>query len=271
MRNSNCRRGGAEAFAAAALAIALATLVASCGGPYTPKRLNVGGDKLALADQLFAQREFGHAALEYKDFLVTFAGDERNDYAQFRLAESYRMDEEYPLAESEYRILINDYGYSEYVDDAFFLEGLCAFRQTQRVERDQTKSHEALDRLNRFVQLFPSSPRIEEARAAIREVHDRLGEKDFQNGKLYFSRKRYDAALVYLSKVIDLYPETVWAARCRYYRGQIRELAGEWTLAAEDYREAIAAAGAFPEKAQAQKRLGLVEARGGGAKKGDDS
>jgi len=248
----------------------LAVCAASCGGPYTPKRVNVGGDKLALADRLFEQGRFGHAALEYKDFLVTFTGDERNDYAQFRLAESYRMDEEYPLAESEYRVLINDYIYSEYVDDAFFLEGICSFEQTQRVERDQTKSHQALERLNRFVQLFPTSPRIEEARVAIRRIHDRLGEKDFLNGKLYFSRKRYDAALVYLGKVIDLYPETLWASRCRYYRGSIREMRGEYEDAAADYRDAIAAAGSFPEKVKAQKRLGIAEARAGGEKQGDD-
>ena len=244
-----------------AAAVALGT--AGCGGVYAPKRINVAGDKLALAGRLFEERKYGDAALEYKDFLATFAGDERCDFAQFGLAESYRMERQYALAEVEYRILINDYNYSEYVDDAFFLEGLCAFKQSPRVERDQTKSYEALDRLNRFVQLFPTSSRLEEAKAVLHEIHVKLGEKEFLNAKLYFSRKRYEAASIYFNKVIDLYFDTIWAARSRYYRGYIRESRNELGDAAADYREVISAEGAFPEKAKARKRLSLVEAQGG--------
>jgi outer membrane protein assembly factor BamD len=271
LKNLKCRRGAASAHLGFVLIVGVAFSAASCGGPYTPKKINVSGGKLAVADQLFAKGKYGDAALEYKDFLATFAGDERCDFAQFRLAESYRMDKEYALAEVEYRILISDYGYSEYVDDAFFLEGVCAFKQSPRVERDQTKSYEALDRLNRFVQLFPTSARLEEAKAMLREIHARLGEKEFLSARLYFSRKRYDAALIYLNKIIDFYPDTIWASRSRYYRGCIREFRRDWSEAAADYHEALSASGVFPEKIKAQKRLSLVEARGGGAKKGDGS
>jgi outer membrane protein assembly factor BamD len=265
LRNSKCRRGAARARAALAALVILTALAASCGGPYTPKRVNVASDKLAFADQLFAKGSYGHAAIEYKDFLATFAGDERSDYAQFRLAESYRLDKEYALAQVEYQILMNDYGYSEYVDDASFLVGLCAFRQAPRAERDQTKTYEALDRLNRFLQTFPTSPRVSEARAALRQVHERLGKKDFLSAKLYFSRKRYDAALIYLAKIIDLDPDTVWAKRSLYYRARIEEGRSDLAAAAADYRTALSTSAAFPERGDAARRLKLVEGSAGGA------
>ena len=271
MKNLKCRRGAARAHGGLVLIAAVAFSAATCGGPYTPKKMNIAGDKLALTGKLFERGNWGDAALEYKDFLATFAGDERCDFAQYRLAESYRMDKEYALAEVEYRILISDYGYSEYVDDAFFLEGVCAFKQSPCVERDQTKSYEALNRLNRFVELFPTSARIEEAKTALHEIHEKLGEKEFLNAKLCFARKRYAAALVYLNKVIDLYPDTIWASRSRYYRGFIKEYRRDWSDAATDYTDVLEANGAFPEKSKAQKRLSLVEAQGGGAKKGDGS
>lgn len=252
------------------LLLALAALVAaSCGGPYTPKKMNLATDKLALADRLFDGGSSGRAAAEYKDFLATFAGDERSDYAQYRLAESYRLDEEYALAEVEYRILINDYGYSDYVDDAFYLEGVCAFRQAPRFELDQTKSYQALDRLNRFVQMFPSSSRLEEARAMIREIHGKLAHKDFTAAKLYFSKKHYDASLTYLRKIIDLYPETIWAARSRYYRGFIGESRGDAAGAIEDYRSVVQTKGAISEKVEAGKRLRLLERKAGGIRNAD--
>ena len=69
--------------------LSIAALAASsCGGPYTPKRLSVAADKLALADRLFDRGSYRGAAAEYKDFGATFAGDERSDYAQYRLAET---------------------------------------------------------------------------------------------------------------------------------------------------------------------------------------
>jgi outer membrane protein assembly factor BamD len=252
----------------ASVALALAWLVvASCGGPYTPKKMNVATDKLAVADALFEKRAFGRSALEYKDFLATFAGDERCDYAQFRLAESYRLDGEYALAEVEYQILHNDYQYSEYVDDAFFLEGLCLFRQAPRAERDQTKSYDALDRLGRFLQLFPTSPRAAEARATIHDIHVRLGKKDFISAKLYFSKKAYDASLIYLNKIVDLDTATVWSARSLYYRARIEEARRDRAGASGDYRKALAAKEAFPERQDAEKRLRLVDSQATGASK----
>ncbi len=250
--------------------LALAALsAASCGGPYTPKRMNVATDKLALADRLFEKGSHGQAAGEYKDFLATFAGDERSDYAQFRLAESYRLDKDYALAEVEYRILINDYGYSDYVDDAFFLEGVCAFRQSPRYERDQTKTHQALERLNRFLQMFPSSSRVEEAQGVLREIHEKLAHKDFAAAKLYFSKKHYDASLVYLTKIIEAYPETIWAERGRYYRGYIREARGEFEGAIEDYRSVLASKSQIPERAKTDERLRILERELEGTRKTD--
>ena len=187
-------------------------LISSCGGPYTAKRINQPDAKLLLADELFKDEKYSDAAAEYKDFLAVFAGDERADLAQFMLAECLRMDGDYPMASIEYRILINDYGYSEYVDDAFFLEGKCSFMQSQRPERDQNKTYEALSRINRFLRLFPNSPRKAEAEETRREIHDLLGKKELMNAKLYFSRGHHKAAMVYFDKIVEHYPDTVWAA-----------------------------------------------------------
>ena len=269
MKDSKCRRDAASGRIAFVILAIAALAASSCGGPYTPKRLSVAADKLALADRLFDRGSYRGAAAEYKDFGATFAGDERSDYAQFRLAESYRLDEEYSLAEVEYRILINDYGYSEFVDDAFFLEAVCGFRQSPRYERDQTKSLQSLDRLNRFVQMFPSSPRLEEARAMIREVQEKLGRKDFASAKLYYSKKRYDASLVYLRKIIEMYPETVWAARSRFYRAAIAETKGDAAGAIEDYRSVLASRDAIPEKQDAEKRLRSLERKAEGTRNAD--
>ena len=155
---------------------------------------------------------------------------------------------------------MNDYRYSDYVDDAFFLEGLCAFKQAPRAERDQTKSYEALDRLNRFVQTFPSSSRLAEAREVIHDVHLRSSARRIFSPRSSISRKSsYDALLVYLNKIIDLYPETVWAARSLYYRGRIEEARSDNAAAARRLSEGVSRRKSdFPEETDAERRVRLL-------------
>jgi len=245
------------------ICIAAALLVASCGGPYSAKRIELPDQKLALANGLFEKAKYDKAAVEYKDFLATFAGDERSDYAQFRLAESFRLDEQYAIASVEYRILVSDYGYSEYVDDAFYLEGVCAFRQTNRPERDQTKSYEALNRINRFLLIFPSSPRREEAGKLRLEIHDQLGKKDFLNAKLYYSMGREEAAIIYFDKVIASFPSTVWVQRSHFYRGMIMKNRGNKEEAIKSFEIALREPDTLPEREKAAAALESLQGGGG--------
>lgn len=246
------RNSGGRALAAA---LGAALILASCGGPYTASRVAIPDEKLRIADDLFERGRYSAAAVEYKDFLAVFAGDERGDYAQFRVAECYRMAEDYALAGVEYRILINDYGYSEYVDDAFFLDGLCSLGMSQRAERDQTNTFDALTKIRRFLQLFPDSPRRPEAQRALDEIYDLLGKKAWDAAQLYLKRKMFGAAEIYLDKIFREFPETSWAARSWYYKGLIEERRGETTAAAEAYGKAVRSPHEIPEKRQAQARL----------------
>lgn len=250
-------------------ALAVLTLCAaafsSCGGPYSAKNVNVPDEKLRMADELYGKKKYTQAGTEYKDFLAVFAGDERSDYAQFMLAESYRGAKEFALASVEYRILIADFGYSEYVDDAFFLEGLCSFEMMQRTERDQREAYEALMRIERFLDIFPDSPRREEALQVRADIHDQLGKKAYQSAKLYFKRKHYTAAGIYFQKIIDDFPETSWAGRSWYYIGYIRQSRDENDLAAEAYSKAVQSKHDFSEKRRASAQLKkLLKEKSGG-------
>jgi outer membrane protein assembly factor BamD len=248
-----------------AAVISMLIVLSSCGGPYIASRVTVSDEKLRIADDLYGKKRYTKASVEYKDFLSAFAGDERGDYAQFMLAECYRMKEDYALASVEYRILINDYSYSEYVDDAFYLEGLCSFKMSQRAERDQTKSYEAMSRINRFLQFFPNSPRRAEAEQTLAQIYDILAQKHYKNANLYFKRKHYRAAMVYYDKVVEEFPSTVWADRSWYYIGWIQERDGEVDDSVEAYGRAARSPHEFSEKRKASGRLRkLSEERAGG-------
>lgn len=176
---------------------------------------------LAKGENRLQQEKYFQAQELFKGFLAKFPGHERSDYAQLMLAESYFMDREYPLAAVEYRVLVSDYGYSEYVDDAFFKEAVCFFEQAPDSHLDQTKSFEALSRFNQFLLTFTSSPLVEQAHQYIARIHETLAKKDLKNAKFYLRHKRNKSARIYLDKILKLFPNNDYWAEAMYLEGQL--------------------------------------------------
>jgi outer membrane protein assembly factor BamD len=194
--------------------------MASCAGgmPRVPAKPE---DVLARADELLAKGKHLQAVALYQKFLENYVGHERADYAQFKLGESYLEGEEYELAAVEYQVLITNYGYSEWVDDAIFQTGVCMWRQAPRAERDQQESIDALSRFNQFLQTYPDSPRAPDARGYVRQINARLAEKALTAARYYYRRREPKAALVYCDRVIENYPENKFWAEAIYLKGVI--------------------------------------------------
>jgi outer membrane protein assembly factor BamD len=62
-------------------------------------------------------------------------------------------------------------------------------------ERDQASTREAIKEIEIFLQRFPNSPLMPEARKMEREAKDRLSEANFRVGFYYFRVKWYPGAI----------------------------------------------------------------------------
>ncbi|HET6349242.1 MAG TPA: outer membrane protein assembly factor BamD [Candidatus Krumholzibacteria bacterium] len=200
--------------------LALAALSASCAGgvskiPATP------GAVLAKGDDYLRRGKDLQAVTMYQKFLEKYVGNERADYAQYKLAESYLAGHEYELAAVEYQVLITNYGYSEWVDDALFQTGVCLWRQAPRVERDQQKAVDALGRFNQYLTTYPDSSRAPEARTYVRQINARLAEKALISARWYYRRKEPKASMIYCDKVINNYPDNKFWEQALYLKGVI--------------------------------------------------
>jgi outer membrane protein assembly factor BamD len=236
------------------LAAALAIAGAGCAGSI-PSIPDAPPAILAKADSYYDQGKFFQASELYKAFLARYPGDDRSDYSQFRLADSYFHDEQYTLAAVEYQLLISNYGYSDYVDDALFQIGVCFWRETPKVVRDQQKAHDALSRFEQFIQTFPSSPLVPEARAHVTTIHQRLAEKAFLSVHWYYRTRKYNAALIYCDKIIDNYADNEYWARAAYYKGLILLQKGNRDEAARQFSQVLTYPEEVAVKQDARARL----------------
>lgn len=182
---------------------------------------------LTKGDSHYQKRKWYQAQELYRGFLQRHPGHDRSDYAQFMLAESYFADEEYGLAAVEYRILVTNYGYSEYVDDAYLKEAVSLFEQAPDYAKDQTKTYEALDKLNQFVRVFGSSPLLPKAVDYVERIQSKLARKELDNAMFYIKTKRRASAIIYLDKIIEDYPNNEYWARALYHKAKLLYDGGE--------------------------------------------
>lgn len=117
--------------------------------------------KLALGDTYIAQGGTENYLLggnEFREFLTFYPTHPKADYAQLQLAKSY-------------------------------------MKQMLAPERDQASTKDAIKEIEIFLQRFPNSPLMPEARKMEREAKDRLGEANFRVGFYYFRVKWYPGAI----------------------------------------------------------------------------
>jgi outer membrane protein assembly factor BamD len=235
-------------------AVAVLGLVLACAGgmpkvPASPAAI------LERADDYFRRGKEREAIALYTQFIERFPGHERADYAQFRLAESEFKSRDYELASVEYQILITNYGYSEYVDDAVFQMGVCSWNQAPKFPRDQQKAVDALSRFNQFLLTYPDNLRASEARSYVRQINTRLAEKAYSSAKWYYRQREPKAALVYCEKIIRDYPDNEYWADALLLKGQILVDRGDNEGAVEQYTQIIAYPGDLPQKQEAERRI----------------
>ncbi len=137
--------------------------------PQSPYRPDA---KLALGDTYINEGTTESLLLganEFREFLTFYPTHQRADYAQRQLARSFT-------------------------------------EQMLAPERDQTATRDAIREIEIFLQRFPNSPLIGEARKLERDARDRLSEASYRVGFFYYRLKYYQGAIDRFKEVLKTDP-----------------------------------------------------------------
>ena len=137
--------------------------------PQSPYRPDA---KLALGDTYINEHSTESlllAANEFREFLTFYPTNPRADYAQLQLAKSFA-------------------------------------EQMLAPERDQSATRDAIKEIEIFLQRFPNSALMPDARKLERQARDRLSEAGYRVGFFYFRLKYYPGAIDRFEEVIKADP-----------------------------------------------------------------
>lgn len=190
----------------------LALALVACGHPGGD--LPVGTWERGLAE--FEGESYLDAIDDLKLFIRRSPTDERADDAQFHVGKAYMAMEDYPVAAVEFEILRADYPDSEFLDDAWFLEGMCYVEQVPPVHLAQDATQTAVRHFQRYLRERPNGSRREAASEQLATLGEHLDRKRLRAVEIYIRIGKWEAALSSLEALFEdrpdsaLLPEMLW-------------------------------------------------------------
>jgi len=160
-------------------------------------------------EEQFAHKRWAKARTYYSYLYENYPNDPLGRRALLRVADTF-FEQGDPVnlveAQYKYRDFINRYPGSDRADYAMLQIAMVAYKQMDKPDRDQQKTHEAVDKFNDMIKTFPNSPLRPEAEKRLQDALDRLAKHELLVARFYMKRKAWDAAIGRLNGIVDNYP-----------------------------------------------------------------
>ncbi len=197
-----------------AVLILLLFLFACSGGKDTG---NLSPEEhLKYAMSLYNDGDYEEAIKEFQSIILQYAGNPVNDDAQYYLGMSYYKQEQYLLAAYEFSKLIRDIPASPLVPNAQFMLADSYYQLSPPYSLEQSYTKKAIDEFQAFIDYFPLDKRVEEAEKKIKELNEKLAQKEYNAGLIYERMEYYNAAIMYYERVFETYHDSKFAPLALY-------------------------------------------------------
>ena len=215
---------------------------------------NFGLDRMEQEDWLDALDAF-------KAITLSHSGSDIVDDALYHQGEMHIKLKEYPLAVMVFRRLISDFPQSSYSDQSQYKLAYATFLQSNPPHLTQDKTFEAIRELQFFQEEYPNSEWSTEVHELLQECFDKVAEKDYRIGNLYYKMKDWEAARVYFRELLEAYPMSNWASQAQFEIADSYVNEGDFQEAIKQFEIFVQSYSGNPLSAEAIKRLELLKSK----------
>jgi outer membrane protein assembly factor BamD len=152
--------------------------------------------------------------------------------ATLRIGDTHFQEEAFLEAASAYKIFRDLYPRHEKASYALFRTGESFYNtMPSTIDRDLEPARAAIDAYQQLLRENPGSPYQKEAEARIKELRNKLAEKEAYVGDYYFKRELYQAAASRYALLLQNYPEASRNEETVYRLAYAFERMGEYRKA----------------------------------------
>jgi len=137
-------------------------------------------------------------------------------HAQLRIGAAREKQRNFPDAVKAYATASDRY-YNQptIAADALYREGISYARQAAKAEYDQGTAGQAIATFTDFVTLYPEDKRVPRAQRAIALLKNEQVRGNFEIARFYEKGRKWNGAVVYYNEVLQLDPNSQYAAVAR--------------------------------------------------------
>ena len=161
-----------------------------------------------MADEYNAEKKYVYAQQLYEEVIPFLKGTSRYETLFYKLAYSYYNQEDYVNAENLFKTFTETFPSSNHAEECEFMRALVYFKQSPKVDLDQTNTTKAVGLLQAFISTHPTSSRVKEATNLIDACREKLELKEFKAAELYYNLSYYKAAAVAFNSLLEDFPDS---------------------------------------------------------------
>lgn len=172
---------------------------------------------LEEANKLYKQENYLKAQALYDIIIPFYRGKKEADDIFYNYAYTHYELNDYILASHYFDSYAKTFGNSTRKEEASFMAAYSNYLLSPSYRLDQTYTKKAIAELQLFVNNFPASDKVSQSNKIIEELRAKLETKAFEQGKLYFKIRQYQAAITSFKNVLIDYPDTENFQEVYYY------------------------------------------------------
>lgn len=204
-----------KSFFVSTLMLLLTTLV-SCSDYQKLLNSDDTSKKYKQAEVYYNSGEYRKANRLFEQIIPKFRGKPQSQRIIFFFADSYFQTKRYFLAANQYQNFVKSYPKSDRIQEASFKEAKSYYYSSPSFSLDQEDTYTAIEKLQVFINLYPTSEYSVEANQLISELQEKLEQKDFEISKQYFTIRDYKAAIKSSDNFIASFPGTKFREEALY-------------------------------------------------------
>jgi outer membrane protein assembly factor BamD len=164
--------------------------------------------KLRVADKYFAAKDYNHAQQLFEELFRVFKGSEHFEDIYYKFAYCAYYLKDFANAENLFKGFVEVFPNSTKAEEMDYMRAFTFYRQSPKVELDQTNTTKTIGFMQAFINTHPGSPKIKEATDIIDQCRSKLELKDYNSAELYYDLGYFKAANVTLTSLMNSYPDS---------------------------------------------------------------
>jgi outer membrane protein assembly factor BamD len=179
-------------------------------------------DKFKIGTELFDEGKFNKANRLFVQIVPKYRGKPQAEKLMYMYSRTFYEMKDFYTANYQFERFVSAYPNSEKIEESAFLAAKSYYFLSPAYTKEQKETKEAIEKLQGFINSYPSSPYVEDANVLVKELDLKLEKKAYsialQYNKIGPYTRDYRAAIKAFDNFLLNYPGSSFRENALFYR-----------------------------------------------------